>query len=611
MLLKNDRRPAVAYAAYQGSKANGRSTENDFITRMSSDGDDFGNFGPSTSGRDTRQAHQKSSKNRSSREPAPAKKKNYMPFIFAAIAIVALIIIIALVVAIFNAPKSSAQISDTVYFSYMDENNEYYITVNGDKLRETFENEIELIPAADNSFAYVLEKVEGDTTATSGIRMHILKGKKLETSVELADSVKLSNELGYAYAKLKPGIIYKRGARYNLYTGDSNAPITGESTAANFIISDDAKTVVYTTASKKDSDTRVMKYFQGSGSKDMQSGFTPIAISPNGRYVYGTADSSGSFYYIDAKAKEIKPKRITNESYGTFGEITEMNADGNEIIFYTNTSKGIVSFYYKVKDKSPTTLEQGIFRSVSANVAELAPSTFMGTYFTAQNTTVSFDDDGDVEIDEEGSYSTYCLKKDGAVKIADTVGKFSPDGKYFYYIDETSQLVRTPLSSTDYEKNTENVLGYITEFALTQKGDVYMFCTISDNDKEPVLLYYWDASTKKSIIISDRADRDSMRICVNTLYFSETDESGDEDATSIYTSTDGSSKIAAEFKSVNLTKAPTVEMGVGKNGYAHVTDESGTTMLFFTSNGKKFDLVCDSCTLPGSKSNGSGNSAIG
>ena len=40
-------------------------------------------------------------------------------------------------------------------------------------------------------------------------------------------------------------------------------------------------------------------------------------------------------------------------------------------------------------------------------------------------------------------------------------------------------------------------------------------------------------------------------------------------------------------------------MGVGKNGYAHVTDDSGVTMLFFTSNGKTFDVVSKGCTLPG------------
>lgn len=607
MLLKNDARPSFAYATAHSQKASQGFAKNDILTRSTADGDDFGNFGSSSSAKDTRQAPRKPQRKKAPKQSGGSffdtlKNKNYMPFIFAGIAIVVVILIIAIVAAVFSAPSSSSTINDTAYFTYVDENNEYHVVVNGSELKNTFKNKIELIPASDNSFAYILEDVDDDITGGSGTRMHILKGKKLQSSVGLADSC-------VAFADSKPGIIYKYKTTISRFTGDSDDPITRESTAKNFIISADAKTVVYTAASRQDEGTNILKYFKGSGSEDMMANFTPLAISPNGRYIYGLADISGSLYYIDAKAKEIKPKRITNDSYGTFGEITEMNSDGNEIVFYTQTNQGIVSFFYKVKDKGPTALAQGIFRSTSADPTQLAPSTFIGSYFTVQNTTISYDDDGEIEIDEDGSFSTYCLKKNGAVKVANTTGKFSPDGKYFYYIDENSQLVRTPLSSNDYEKSIEQVCGYITEFALTQKGDVYMFYSAGDDDKEPAFLYYWDSSTGKRTIISNIADRDSMRICANTLYFSETLDNGTDNATTVYTSTDGSEKSVAEFKSVNLTKAPTVEMTVGKLGYAYVTDENGTTMLFYTSNGKKFDLISDSCTLPGRT--GNGNSAIG
>lgn len=604
MLLKNDRRPAVAYAAYQTGNTASSSADKDFITRMSADEDDFGNFASGTSAKDTKQAHKRKAPPKKKPEPSQhgSNGKKYIPFIFAGVAVIALIIIIALIVSVFNAPASSSSIEDKVYFAYLDEDNKYHVVVNGEEIKQTFSNEIELIPSADNSFAYILEDVEEDVNGGSGIRMHILSGKSLKSSVGLADSC-------VAFAKLKPGIIYKYKTTFSRYTGDSDDPITRESTADNFIISDNAKSVVYTAASRQDEGTHILKYFQGSGSEDMLANFTPLAISANGKYVYGTNNINNGFYYLDAKAKEIKPKRITNDSYGTFGEITEMNADGNEIIFYTNTSKGIVSFHYSVKNSAPTTLAQGIFRSTGADPTQIAPSTFIGTYFTAQNTTVSYDDDGEIEIDEEGSFSTYCLKKDGAIKVANTVGKFSADGKYFYYIDDNSQLVRTPLSGSNYEKNIEQVCGYITEFSLTQNGDVYMFYSAGDDDKEPAFLYYWDASTTKRTIISNIADRDSMRICANTLYFSETTENGDSDSTVVYTTTDGSEKTPADFKGINLTKAPTVVMGVGKNGYAYITDENDTTMLFFTSNGKKFDQICDSCTLLGK--NNSGNSAIG
>ena len=90
-----------------------------------------------------------------------------------------------------------------------------------------------------------------------------------------------------------------------------------------------------------------------------------------------------------------------------------------------------------------------------------------------------------------------------------------------------------------------------------------------------------------------------MNLCANTLYFSETKSTSDGESTVIYTSTDGSAKAPAEFKSINLTKAPTMQMGVGKNGYAYVVDDDSNAMvLFFTSNGKKFDLVAEDCSLP-------------
>lgn len=605
MLLNNDRKPTLAYA-YQGGNTANRSADKDFITRMNSDADDFGNFSSGTAARDAKHTQRRQAPKKQKPEPSnrgPVNKKKYLPFIFAGIAIVALVIIIALIVSVFNASSSGSSADDKVYFSYIDSDNKYHVVVDGQEIKQTFSNEIELIPAKSNAFAYILEKVEEDVSGASGIRMHILNGKSLKSSVGLADSC-------IAFAGSKPGIIYKYKTTYSRYTGDSDDPITRESTADNFIISDNAKTVVYTAASRQNEGTNILKYFQGSGSEDIISNFTPLAISANGKYVYGTNDLNGGFYYLDAKAKEIKPKRITNDSYGTFGEITEMNADGNEIIFYTNTSNGVVSFYYSVKNSAPTTLAQGIFRLTGAK-AETTPSTFVGAYFTAQNTSVSFDDDGEIEIDEDGSFSTYCFKKDGAVKVAGTIGKFSDDGKYFYYIDDNSQLVRTPLSTSDYEKNIEQVCGYITEFALTQKGDVYMFYSAGDDEKEPAFLYYWDASTTKRTIISNIADRDSMRICANTLYFSETTESNGEKSTVVYTTTDGSEKANADFKSINLTQAPTVIMGSGKSGYAYITDENDTTMLFYTSNGKKFDLVCDSCSLVGDKKQNSGNSAIG
>ena len=602
MLFKNNRKPALAYAAYQGNNAEKSKIDKDFITHMSAEEDDFGNFSSSTPAREAKPPRKKQAPKKANKPHEPSRKKNYRPFIIAGIAALALILIIVLIVVIVNLANANTKIEDTVYFTYKDGDDQYHVLVDGKEIKTTFSNEIKLIPADDRSFAYIFEYVEEDANGASGIRMHILKGKKLKSSEVLADEY-------ITYSPLNPGIVYKYKNSYLLYTDDTEDLITREKSADNFVISGDAKTVVYTMESKQTEGINVLKYFQGSGSDDVQNEFTPIALSHDGRYIYGTADRSGSFYYIDMKTKkeDRKPKRITNESYGDFGEITEMNAKGDEIIFYTDKDGTIYSFFYKVKDKAPTSLAKGVFNFVSPDAKILAPDTFIGKYFESYAGTLTRDDDGniDLDLDSEDSSATYCLKKDGAIKIADALGKFSPDGKYFYFIDEDGQLMRTSLSSEKYEENLETVYGSVTEFELTQKGDIYMLS--ESGDEKTAFLKYCDASTKKSTTISGYADIGSMRVSSNTIYFSETLDNSDEESTTVYTSTDGSAKSRAEFKSVNLKDAPEIEMGIGKKGYAYFTDEDDVTTIFYTSNGKKFELVCKDCILPDSKAGSSSN----
>ena len=592
MLFNSNLKPAVAMAGTQASDNPNRRSENN-ITLMSAEGDDFGNF---VSG-----SQQKESPAPKKRKPSPerrgsSKKRNITPFIIAGIAIVALIIIIAIFVAILSAPKAALNAEDTVYFTYVDSEGKYNVLVNGEAIKTNFENEIKLIPAENNSFAYILEDVDSDEFGESGIRMYILKDKKLKVSQVLADSC-------VAMAALKPGIIYKYDNMIYRFTETSDTPITNDTNATNFIISDDADTIVYTALRTKDgNDMNILRFFQGSGSDDLCSGFKPLALSYDGQYIYGLSETNGRLYYIDTKAKDRAPKSITKESYGTFGAITEINSKGNEIVFYTDTQNGAVSFLCNVEKKSITQLGKGIFRSVNPNPAVIREDTFINSYFSAQSAMISTNDDGEIEVDEDGEITTYYLTNDGCQKIINKEGKFSYDGKYFYFIDDNDQLKRINLSSSDYEKNTEKIYPYVTDFEITQKGDIYIFS--SQNEKsDTVFLYYYDSSKKSDEVITARADRDSMYICANTLYFSETKNSSDGQSTVIYTSTDGSAKTPAEFKGINLTKAPTIQMGTGKNGYAYVVDEtSGAMMLFFTSNGKKFDLVAEDCTLPSKNS---------
>lgn len=612
MLLKNNRKPEVAYAACGGNKTDDRSVVNDFITRMSASEDDFGNFGSGASKKGAGPARKAPKK--SAKQPFFNKNINFKPFIFAGIAVVALVVIISLIAIICNIPGSGNKIDDNVYFTYIDEEGKYHVVVNGDELKKPFENEIELIPAADNSFAYILEKVEGDSKDDSGIKMHVLTGKKLKTSLELADEC-------ISFAKLKPGIVYIRDEKYRCFIGgdsdsfivrkkDTNNSVISE----NFIISDDAGTIVYTYSKSSDTDGedyKALRYYQNSSFVEFEGvkNIIPIAISSNGRYIYGKIDENaddqlaGKLCFIDAKEKEVKPKIITgNSKYGIFGEITAMNTSGNEIIFYTETeTNGVLSFRFSLKDKKVTALGPGIFKHMSVDPTILTPDSFVGEYFTVKN--------DDIDDENSGAVSTYCLKKNGAVKVTNADGKFSPDGKYFYFVDEKkSQLARIPLSAKDYKDSVENVLAIdnVKDFVITQKGNIY----ILDGEENDLMLTFLNPTVKnKSVLISDDVNQDTLMVCANTIYFSVgVIEDGDE-ATAIFMSTDGGAKVPAEFKSVELTKSPTIVMGVGKNGYAYVTDDNDVTMLFYTSGGKKFNLITDNCTLP--KAQNSNGSAIG
>ena len=615
MLLKNNRNPALAYAACPSNNAKSNATDKDFITRMSADADDFGSFSSSTEARKSRpprkapqKAPQKSPRKAPKFNlPINLKNLNVSPFILAGIAVVAVIIIIALMVAIFNIPQSSSKISDTVYFTYIDEEENYNIVVNGKKLNKTFENKIELIPADDNSFAYVLETIEDSDEGDGGIMVHILTGTKLKTVI---DKNKLADEC-VAFATLEPGIIYTRNGRYSCYSNGNNATIIAESSKAkNFIISADASTIIYSLPNHSDeSDGEILRYYNNSSTIKLAQDIIPIAISANGRYVYGKvsedhAKQPGALCFIDTKSKEKEVKILTNNSKVTFGEITNINAAGNEIIFYGETSKGVYSFFCDVKTKKSITLGQGVFEYININSEILAPDTFIGSYFSVENASLSNDEDGELVLDEDGSLATYRLNKDKSVKVIDAVGKFSPDGKYLYFINNNSELERISLSAKDYEESKEFIDESIVDFAITQKGNVYMLSSIGSDAKKPEVLIFWNASTKaRETIFDDKGLADApLMICADTVYFSvKSENKNGETATSIYASTDGSNVFDADFGKIELTKSPTFVMGTGKNGYAYVTDKSGEsdmTMLFFTSNGKKFELVCDNCRLP-------------
>lgn len=585
MLNKSNMHPAYATAGQSSSHQSGSKMNHFAFSAAQTDADDFNAFGD-TSAKPNTAAPKKQTQN--PRPAQPKRKKNPSTispkFIFIGVAVVvALVLVIALFAAIFSSPGKNILREDDVYAMYTDAEGVYHVLTNGKEIKTTFSGEVSLVPAKDNSFAYIFEETTSED-GTSITNMYVLEGKKLTTVQAIADSI-------IAYADYEPGIIFKEGNVVQLYSKDAFEDISSDSSANNFFISGDASTVVYTELTGKDNDKTHVKYFRRAGFNDIgdTNGLKPVAISNDGRYVYAT-DATNALYYIEVTKRGAKyeQKVIIPSSQHTFGAVTGLNADGTEIIFYYNyaESSNVASFIYKIGDKEYKTIAAGAFYYLPSDKEIVAPATFLDAYFVAERKVT--DEDGN----SRDVISTYYYGSDGARKLADALGQFSPDGKYFYYTDIDSGLVRIPLSSKDFEADSKVIAKAVDAFVLTEKGDIYHYTkpTASSGGK----IVFREASDSTSKSISPRPDADSMFVCGNSIYFSETVN----DEIKIYRSTDGATKEEITFKKTLIDSPLTIEMGSGDKGYAYFVDVDGNTKLLYTSNGKSFEIVCDSCTIP-------------
>ena len=612
MLFKNNMRPAFATSGAAGSAKADRSKIKDFFTRSEqSADDDFNAFG-NTQDKQQRASAPKQERPQQPKRPAQKRKRakpqvQWVPILTIAAAVVAVILLVVVLVAIFSAPQKNIKAEDDVYFTFVDSNGDYRVMSNGDLLDETFGEIKELRPAADRSFAYIFESVSDEDTGETGIKMYVLEGKKL-TEIE---AVATSMDDIIDTAEYEPGIIYKENSSFTYYSSDEHAPITSKSSANNFVISGDAKAVVYTTASTEDPDKTRLNYFSGGISLAVgPTNIVPLDMSIDGRYVYGI-HYSGALHSLACIEVEDEGETYTDHiiarssDYGTIKGITGMNVKGNEIIFYAEKTKldensgeqvsaGVVSYMYKIKDSKPEEIAEGKFTPVYAGNSVVCPETFLDTYFICEKKVETVTAEG---TDTTDVTLTYFLTKKGATLVSNTVGTFSPDGKYFYYIDNqdqhTKKLMRTALDSKDFQKDTELIMEDVDSFSIIENGDVYVMRE-EDAKLKKGHIYFWDSSTEKPNRVSYNAVLGSMSVCANSIFFAETVD----DVTTVYISTEGSAKEKTDFKSSTPSVTPTVEMGFGKKGYAYFVNEDDTVKLFYTSNGKKFSPKASDCTIP-------------
>ncbi|MBP3369277.1 MAG: hypothetical protein J6L85_00865 [Clostridia bacterium] len=592
MLNKSDMRPAYATVGQNSSANNRPQMSYAAFSAAQVEDDDFNAFGD-TSARSNASAP-KQRQSQPTKQPAPARrpqKKGFSPspkmIIIGVAALVALILVIALFVAIFSSPGKNITREDDVYATYIDENDVYHVLHNGKEIKHEFDGKVALRPAKNYSFAYVTEEIVADD-GTTKMNIYILKGKKIEQIEGHPTSV-------IDYADYEPGIIYKENQIIKFHSDNADEVVTSNAAAGNFLISGDASTIVYTEPTGRDASTTHLRYFRSAGYNDIgeTSGLIPKAISKDGKYVYAT-DSTNAFYYLKVtkRGADYEQKTIMATAPGVFGEVTELNVAGDEVVFtYLDGNEEqpqAISIMYKIGDKKAKQLsDSGVFRYTPIDKEVVCPATFDDSAFIV-NRTILNEDEEPINVN-----STFYYTRDEAFRLADTEGSFSADGKFFYFL-ESRQLCRVSLSSKNYAEDTEILSGSaVDDFGLAENGDIYTYTKPTENS--PGSISWRKADKTKSRTVSATADADSMYVCGNAVFFSETIE----DNLKLYKAVGDSAKEEITFKKTIADTHMTIIMGSGDKGYAYFTDIDGITKLLYTSNGKSFDIVCKSCTIPG------------
>ncbi len=558
MFLKNSMRPAFATASAAG-QASDKKKKNDSF--MYSETDDFGSF--SESG-------ESSGAGRS----AGKKSGNFKLIGIIAAAVVVVVLLIVLIASIAGSSGGHVEYENNSFVAFCDEDGIYRVAANGKVVGE-YENEIELIVASDRSFAYIIE------SSDDGQMMYIVDGKRDVTEVTTSPVSKV-----LATAEMQPGIVWldtDNGVyHYTAKRGEERITRDIEETRAMdedtyFHISADAETVVYTKYDAEKNQEYLCVYNESTETK-FQRNMYPVAVSDDGSmiYAYGLKDNVKKSLYV-------LPFNDENDRYlisDNFNSIIDINTKGNEIVFTTigdtdtDVTTYIVAFDIKKMDEvaQPARIAKGYSftpKSVDPKVARFA--TFADCYFEAD---VSL-----LELSLDSIAPVYYVNKNFEIRrISKFSGKFSPDGKFFYYTNNDNTLQRVDLG--DEDAVSEKIAEDIIAFEVTSKGNVYCL-------RDTSTLIYYNTAKEKNTRIADNVESISMYSYTNVLYYTVADMS------SVYTTEEGSTKKeTAKFDSSIVTGLPVFADKSSKKTFVTFYDSDNEEWrMFYTSNGKKFNLI--------------------
>ncbi len=492
------------------------------------------------------------------------------------IAVVVLLLAAGIVALVLTAERHITK-KDNAFLVYTDSNGTDHLISNGTEIDKKFEGDVEIEIAADNSFAYVLDK------STEGIYVYVLEGKKLKplTSSAVEDVLCL--------ASLKPGMVYVDNAKYRTYSEKYGEEIiTKNQSADDFTISADGSTVAYTVSKSSSADVRELTLFKDGSNTTLNAAnnCTPVAVSNYGDYVYASfaTNDTQKLCIFTTKDLEDPEGQPIAESEGFYG-ILSMNAKGDEILFLTlSTEEGKEEFstrlyrYAKKGDQISSFVTKAVMMPMASDPDIVFFDDFADVYLTAfrpNDTTQRAIYYLDKNYDHT-RITSYTLAED-ATKDSCTI---DPDGKYLYYINEKAELIQLDLTSDVYE---DDAIAYdIKEFYITQKGNIYYR---DDEDK----LRYREAGQRKTITVADEVNDTSFYRYSNTIFF--TTEEGD----SILSSKEGSEKKTVKMDGAQVTSLPEFYNPNSKKSYAAYYDIDNGGLLYYTANGKSFKKITNDC----------------
>ncbi|MBE6536032.1 MAG: hypothetical protein E7677_05365 [Ruminococcaceae bacterium] len=575
MFLKNNMRPA--FAAEGAGQARFAKPKNTAFTydAGASETDDFGSFSQGATGGAPRRPRPNGNGKKG------GFKLNPKAIIIAAAALVVLLtLIVVIVVAAVANSGGDVTYTNNAYVAYSDEDDTYHVVANG-KVVGSYENEVKVIPAADRSFAYIIENIDGE-----GYSVSYVKGAKNPVEITTSPVTEV-----LATADLEPAVVYYEEANgIYLYTerhGEermlkTNNILEYAAIKNSFHLSADGTTVVYNKIEANEANelrSFLCVWESGDDEVKFQKNMTPEAVSNDGKVIYASASRDGI-----TKSLYVVPFNDNNDKYliaDNFNSIVDINIDGNEVVYTANAGDGKVYTYLaafnlkKMGDEiTPSKFSiEGIYKpfTIEGNVAMF--ETFKNTYFK-----YSFASLGN---ELAGACPIFAVAKDYSIdKISNFDGEFSPNGNFFYYINDKGNLMQKNLKSSG---SAEKIDEGVEDFAVTAKGNLYWISDVSS-------LVYYNVAKDDSQRIADDVEYLSMHRYSNTLYFSFTD------SMTIYTTSEGSDKKVAKFGTNDVMSIPAFSDDNAKAAYAAFYDEDNSEwQLFYTSNGKTFKTRVASC----------------